>query len=231
MGIPDQIYEHPRATIAGGVLGFWIVYLAALTVYRLYVSPLARFPGPKLAAATIFPKFWHQASGDLVRWTHELHREYGTIVRVGPAELSFIDGRAFQDIYGFQSPGKPSNGKDPRFYDFASLETRSIINANDADHSRGRRVFSHAFSDKALKEQEPLLAKYIDLLGEKLQETVIADPDAEVNMVEMVNFTTFDIMGTILHPFWKHSTHRKTRRSYIWRTPLHAPELRVCTLG
>src|ERR1700677_2521518 len=104
MGIPDQIYEHPRATIAGGVLGFWIVYLAALTVYRLYVSPLARFPGPKLAAATIFPKLWHQASGDLVRWTSELHRVYGTIVRVGPAELSFIDGQAFQDIYGFQSP-------------------------------------------------------------------------------------------------------------------------------
>jgi cytochrome P450 len=202
MGIPDQIYEHPRAIIAAGVLGFWVVYLAGLTVYRLYVSPLARFPGPKLAAATIFPKLWHQASGNTIRWIDELHREYGTIVRVGPTELSFIDGQAFQDIYGFQPPGKPSNDKDARFYDFASLEQRSIINANDADHSRIRRVFSHAFSDKALKEQEPLLAKYIDLLGEKLQEMAVADPVAKVNMVAMVNFTTFDIMGTILHPFW-----------------------------
>jgi hypothetical protein len=201
MEVPDQIYEHPRLAIAAGVFGLWTAYLAALTVYRLHFSPLARFPGPKFAAATIFPKLWYWASGDLVFWITELHHKHGRIVRVGPNELSFIDGQAYQDIYGFQAPGKPSNPKDPKFYAFASLEATSIINSNDADHSRTRRIFSHAFSDRALKEQEPLLAEYAALLGEKLQEAADGGPDAKVDMVEMFNFASFDIMGTILYRF------------------------------
>ncbi|KAI4281836.1 MAG: hypothetical protein L6R38_003390 [Xanthoria sp. 2 TBL-2021] len=52
----------------------------------------------------------------------------------------------------------------------------SILSANDADHCRYRRLLSHAFSDRALREQEPLLQHYINFL---------------------FNFTTFDIVGDL----------------------------------
>jgi hypothetical protein len=58
-----------------------------------------------------------------------------------------------------------------------------------------RRIFAHAFSDKALKEQEPLFVKYIDLLIKKLKEASKENGDAPIDMVRMLNFTTFDIMG------------------------------------
>lgn len=58
-----------------------------------------------------------------------------------------------------------------------------------------RRIFSHAFSDRALKEQEPLFVKYVDLLMEKLRE--MAQKGMEVNMVDFYNFTTFDVMGDL----------------------------------
>lgn len=58
-----------------------------------------------------------------------------------------------------------------------------------------RRIFSHAFSDKALKEQEPLFLKYIDLLVKRLKEATRENDDAPIDMVRMLNFTTFDIMG------------------------------------
>jgi len=198
MAIPELIHKYPPATIVAGLSVVGVIYLVALATYRLYFSPLAKFPGPKLAAATILPKLWHLTRGELVNWVSSLHREYGPIVRVGPHELSFIHAQAWQDIYSFQPPGKPGNRKDPTFYDFASLEVRSIINTNDQDHARTRRVFSHAFSDKALKEQEPLFVKYINLLGQTMQDKVDADPDAKIDMVKMFNFTTFDIMGMIL---------------------------------
>ena len=55
------------------------VYFIAVVVYRLYFSPLAKFPGPKLAALTYGVEFYH----DVVRrgqYTFEIlkmHEKYG----------------------------------------------------------------------------------------------------------------------------------------------------------
>jgi hypothetical protein len=204
MGIHVQIPKCPPGTVVAGLFAVWAIYLVSLAIYRLYFSQLARFPGPKLAAVIILPKLWHMARGEMVGWIASLHREHGPIVRVGPSELSFVNAQAWQDIYGFQPPGKAANRKDPKLYDFASLENmRHMINANDQDHSRMRHAFSHTFSNKALKEQEPLLVKYVNLMGQVLQEKLDRDKadaglDVGIDMVQMLNFTTFDIMGMIL---------------------------------
>jgi cytochrome P450 len=46
----------------------------------------------------------------------------------------------------------------------------SIIGSDEADHSRMRKNLSHAFSDKALRQQEPLIQSYVDLLVQRLGE-------------------------------------------------------------
>ncbi|KAL8806673.1 MAG: hypothetical protein Q9182_001201 [Xanthomendoza sp. 2 TL-2023] len=71
----------------------------------------------------------------------------------------------------------------------------SILSANDADHSRYRRLLSHAFSDRALREQAPLLMRYIDFLVRRLHER--AARAETVDMVQWFNFTTFDIVGDL----------------------------------
>ena len=56
------------------------VYVVIISIYRLYFSPLAKFPGPKLAALTT----WYNAYYDLGKggqyvWAvEEMHRKYGS---------------------------------------------------------------------------------------------------------------------------------------------------------
>lgn len=56
-----------------------------------------------------------------------------------------------------------------------------------------RRVFNPAFSDRSLREQEPLFHKYVDLLVSKLRDT----NGQPVPLGQMLNFATFDIMGDL----------------------------------
>jgi len=67
-----------REAAAAG-LGILLLYIIGLTVQRLYFSPIAKFPGPKLAAAT----FWYEFYFDVIKrgryiWQiQKLHEEYG----------------------------------------------------------------------------------------------------------------------------------------------------------
>lgn len=71
----------------------------------------------------------------------------------------------------------------------------SILGANDADHSRIRRLLANAFSEKALHEQKPLLQKYVDLLIASVR--VRARARESIDISDWLNFTTFDIIGDL----------------------------------
>ena len=75
----------------------------------------------------------------------------------------------------------------------------SILSASDADHARYRRLLAHAFSERALREQEYLPLAYIDLLTRKLRGIVSASESHStvVDIVKWLNFTTFDIVGDL----------------------------------
>lgn len=73
----------------------------------------------------------------------------------------------------------------------------SILSANDADHSRYRRLLAHAFSERALIQQEDLLLSYVDLLMERLRDRASSPNTAVVDLVKWFNFTTFDVIGDL----------------------------------
>ncbi|KAI4178700.1 MAG: hypothetical protein L6R41_008262 [Letrouitia leprolyta] len=171
-------------------------YSILSALYNLYSSPLARFPGPKLWAISRIPYAWNLVTGNLTLRTKELHDQYGYVVRLAPNELSFIDGQAWQDIYSHHQ-GRPNFPKNPLWFAPAENGIHSILSANDADHSRYRRLLSHAFSDRALRQQEPLLLQYVDSLINRLKEHSLPSRDEVIDMVQWLNFTTFDIIGDL----------------------------------
>ncbi|KIW99581.1 uncharacterized protein Z518_11320 [Rhinocladiella mackenziei CBS 650.93] len=75
-------------------------------------------------------------------------------------------------------------------------EAPAINTAPRKDHARMRRIVAHAFSQKALVEQEERLQYYVDVLISKLSEECTKGPQ---DIVRWLNFTTFDIMGELTY--------------------------------
>lgn len=122
-----------------------------------------------------------------------MHDQYGPIVRVAPTQLSYITAEAWKDIYGSQA-GQAQNPKDRRMLIAPHKGMPDhIFRANDADHSRYRRLISYAFSVKALEDQQPMITAYVDFLIERLKENA----NNAQNMTAWYNWTTFDIIGDL----------------------------------
>ncbi len=150
-----------------------------------------------------------------------MHDRYGPIVRLSPNELSFTHSDAWENIYGHHL-GSPSFPKDPLWHRTQVNGVRSILSANDADHARIRRLLVHGFSDKALREQEPLIHSYVELFINRLLQQTADAPlgTATINIAQWFNFITFDIIG---HLSFGESFHcLETSRYHPWIAILYA---------
>ncbi|KAF2735799.1 cytochrome P450 [Polyplosphaeria fusca] len=189
-------FGHLGLTITASIVlgGLLFVYLFAVAVYRLYFHPLARFPGPLFARLTPIPVTWSLLRGRIPFYVKACHDKYGPVVRVSPNELCFDDESAWKDIYGSR-PGHKNFHKDPiHVGSIAAMHGASTITmANDADHARQRRALSHAFSTKALLEQEYIVKNYVDIFSQKMQE--FARGDGIVDVTDWFAYTTFDVIG------------------------------------
>ncbi|MCJ1237850.1 hypothetical protein MMC14_005837 [Varicellaria rhodocarpa] len=62
-----------------------------------------------------------------------------------------------------------------------------------AEHGRMRRIFAPAFTEKAVREREPLVLRHTNFLMDRLaQEAAKASP---VNIKDWFHYTTFDLIG------------------------------------
>ncbi|KAF7960744.1 hypothetical protein EAE96_000417 [Botrytis aclada] len=173
---------------------FYAISCLIVGLYNLTFHPLAKIPGPRLRGAFYFPTYWEIWTGDGVANVKKLHDIYGNTVRISPATVSFNNSEAWQEIYG-QRHGKKPIPKDKDVYFSGNEGVADIISSNDVDHARIRRALSHAFSEASLREQEPLMNVYFDLLIQKLYEQIDTPSKGKVNIVRFFNFTTFDLIG------------------------------------
>lgn len=74
-----MILGQSIGVLAAGLLIAYLLYLAGLVFYRLYLSPIAKFPGPRLAAATyLFEGYYDVVKrGKYTFKIRDLHAKYG----------------------------------------------------------------------------------------------------------------------------------------------------------
>ncbi|OJD32676.1 cytochrome p450 [Diplodia corticola] len=193
---PHLLAANNLPALVGGAVVTAIVYTIGVAIYNVYFHPLSKYPGSKWYAASRIPYALDLSRGTINKAITEAHKKYGDVIRIAPDELSMISGEtAWNDIYGFRGAKKPEFGKDRNWYVRPVNGTYSMLVSDREGHSRMRRIFSHAFSDKALRDQEPLVQKYIDMLMQRFSEK--AKAGVVVDMVRYYNFTTFDIIGDL----------------------------------
>ncbi|KAB2573625.1 Cytochrome P450 monooxygenase rdc4 [Lasiodiplodia theobromae] len=176
-----------------------LVFVATKLLYNIYFHPLAKFPGPKHAAATDLVYWYHWCTGSVHTYIEDVHAQYGEIVRITPYRLSFIDPQAWKDIYGHKTAAKKGHlHKEPNFYqpDYNGRDS-VLTKKDDHEHSRVRKIFTNAFSDRALKAQEPILKQYIDKFIDIIRHSAVEKPGTPIDTVKLLNCLTFDVIGDL----------------------------------
>ncbi|KAK7224826.1 hypothetical protein V2G26_012829 [Clonostachys chloroleuca] len=169
-------------------------YAASIAIYNVFFHPLRQFPGPKLWAISALPTALNIARGSPHKKILELHKKYGDVVRVGPNELAFAHDDAWKEICGHLKHGQPENGKDPKWTN--EDVDQSLISARRERHGPLRRILAHAFSARAMVEQQPFINEYIDLFLQRLREN--GDNGTKpLNLTKWFEWATFDIIGDL----------------------------------
>ncbi|QUC16338.1 uncharacterized protein UV8b_00579 [Ustilaginoidea virens] len=181
----------PVLSIAAGL---FLAFTLQLVVYRAWLHPLSKIPGPVMNSVFNFPYIWrNNIRGLFVFDSVQVHRKYGPIVRIGPERI-LVDGEiAWPQVF---SRRKADQGQFEKMMPTQPVMGNSMTNARYHVHLRQRRHISPAFSDASIKQQEPVVKGYIDLLMDRLQK--VAEKGEPVNMVNWLNCTTFDIAGDLV---------------------------------
>ncbi|MCJ1353396.1 MAG: hypothetical protein MMC33_003382 [Icmadophila ericetorum] len=167
----------------GGVLAtaFLIVslsYFISVAIYRLYLSPIAKFPGPRLAAVTYLYEIYYDAvkRGKYTFKIRDLHAIYaeaglltlealGPIIRISPTELHINDPDYYDSLYNRE--GKWD--KNP-FYVNSFGNTVSGFGTVDHDLHRLRRAaINPFFSKQKVAQLQPVIQRLADKLCKKLE--------------------------------------------------------------
>ncbi|RYP27099.1 hypothetical protein DL767_007796 [Monosporascus sp. MG133] len=138
-------------TLPGGLSWLHIAVIIALlfpslAIYRLFFHPLAKFPGPKLAAITRYVEAYYDVvcGGQYTFKIAEMHKKYGPIVRISPYELHVNDPAFFEKLYNREGHWN----KYDWAYDAHGMPL-STISAIDHNVHKHRRAAMNSFFSKA----------------------------------------------------------------------------------
>ncbi|KAH7225204.1 cytochrome P450 [Fusarium oxysporum] len=146
-----------------------IDFLCRVT-YRLYLSPLRKFPGPWLAATSNAWEIYHSLTNDRFCAIHELHEKHGNVVRIRPNQVSVASPEAFHHVF----VTKCSSFLKTDFYATIQLgigpKYAGLFNyINHKQAMAERRDLQPMFSPGSMKHCEAKFDEQLDILMEAIK--------------------------------------------------------------
>ncbi|OAX81047.1 hypothetical protein ACJ72_04612 [Emergomyces africanus] len=153
----DKMISMPGFVVAICVVSF--IYALAGVIYRLYISPLAKFPGPKLAAATLC---YVEDEGE----KPNLCISSGPIIRVSPYELHIDDPDYYQVLYSHGCP----RDKYQYYLEPFGLPLSAFGTENHHMHRLRRGALNPFFSSRRVAQHEDLVHRLVYKLCEHMEQ-------------------------------------------------------------
>ena len=201
--------------LSGGILFnvslLFLIYIIGLAAYRLYISPLAKFPGPKLAALTL----WYEAYYDIVKGgkytfkLKELHDEYGKqacvrpcesveclcvhqgpIIRISPYELHINDPDFCDELYVASAVRRTH--KYPWALRMFGSATSTFGTPEHELHRTRRAALSPFFSKLSVQRLESTVQDVVEKLVTRID--ALKGTSTVVNLVDAFAAMTGDVI-------------------------------------
>ncbi|KAK2589501.1 hypothetical protein QQS21_012822 [Conoideocrella luteorostrata] len=183
------MWQQSFAVAFGGLLAYQVLQV----IYRLTLHPLAKFPGPRIAAATKWYEFFFdvcKGEGGQYAWEiQRMHEKYGPIIRINPDEIHIKDSSYFHTIYA------PSPARRDKWAPAAAMAGNSKGSFGTVDHfaHRKRRAANSAlFATKTVTSAQSQVYERVRNLGHALAKHYREGSVLRVH-VEVLAFTT-DLM-------------------------------------
>jgi benzoate 4-monooxygenase len=205
----------------------WTIAVAIPIWFSLYyIYPycvtyrhLNQIPGPIIAK---FSNIWIGLAarhGQKYAVVDSAHRKYGQVTRIGFNHVSIADERALNVVYGhgngflkeyvdflFRELDSISidKHKNSHYYEAFVARTPGMFNVRDrAEHTRKRKIISHAFSPKSVAAFEPFMAENLQRWTSQLDRIAVSQPQrkgkqfSRFNAMPWFSYLAFDIIGDL----------------------------------
>ncbi|KAH8665831.1 cytochrome P450 [Tricladium varicosporioides] len=173
------------------LLTFSVLVLLSQAVWRLVFSPIAGFPGPKLAALTYWYEFYYDIvlGGQYLFKMIELHKQYGPIIRINPHELHVADPEFFDTVY---AGAGHKRDRDDWHTDGYGLNGSVVTSPRHELHKHRRAALAPFFSGTGIRKLVPLIEERISTMISRL--TSFKDTGAPVNLLHAFSAFSNDVI-------------------------------------
>ncbi|KAF2664438.1 putative cytochrome P450 [Microthyrium microscopicum] len=157
------------SNVALGLVISTVAYSVYTAIYRLYFHPLAKFPGPKLAALTDCYELYYDVvqQGMWIWEINRMHDQYGPIVRINTDELHIRDPEFYDEIY---TTGNKKRDKYSKWAKTAGTPTSTATTVEHDLHRSRRAAINPFFSTRSVGKLEPKIQQKIDTLCTRFEE-------------------------------------------------------------
>ncbi|KAI5922634.1 cytochrome P450 [Camillea tinctor] len=205
----EATFTHNFKSTSPYQLGWVLLGIFTVILFRGILSPLFRIPGPWYTNWTGLVYKYETIKGRGPDYVHTLHKRYGPVVRVAPGSVDFADAEAVRQIHTVKADYVKTD-----FYNNLPPDKISLFTTTDREtHRRHRKLLSQPMSENGLKSMMPQIEEKVSLAIERMRDEM--KTRGAVDVFKWWMFMATDVIGQLSFGDSFHMLETGKKNKYI----------------